>query len=132
MNKNLFLLFAVVFLLVGIIGCSDHVGLSGKVVYSDNGEPVPSGEIQFTTPTFLARAIIRNGSFTTGSYKEGDGLPPGTYNVAIVSVMLDEGNPEAAPKFLIDPKYADSKTSGLNVTIEATTRNFEFKVDRAQ
>jgi len=115
-----------------ILGCSNNqVGFSGKVVYSDTGEPVPQGEIQFTTPTFIARAVIRkDGTFKTGSYKAADGLPPGTYNVAIVSLTIDAEDSLAPPTFLVHPKYGDSKTSGLSVTIEETTRNHEFKVDR--
>jgi len=124
MNKNLFLLF-VIALSVSIIGCSNHVGLSGKVVYSDNGEPVTAGEVQFYTPTFVARATIRpDGTFVTGSYKETDGLPPGTYGVAIVSI--DENfNP------LVDSKFANQATSGLSITIDKTTHDIEFVVDRA-
>ena len=113
-------------------GCSNNqVGFSGKVVYSDTGEPVTRGEIQFTTPTFIARAVIqKDGTFKTGSYKAADGLPPGTYNVAIVSFILDEVNSEAPPTHLVHPKYGDPKTSGLNITIEETTRAYEFKVER--
>jgi len=124
MNKNLFLLF-VVFLSVSVIGCSNHVGLSGRVVYSDNGEPVTTGEVQFTTPTFIARALIKpDGTFVAGSYRERDGLPPGTYEVAVVST--DENfNP------LVDMKYSNPISSGLSITIDKTTRGIEFVVGRA-
>jgi len=122
MNKNLLLLFVVV-LAVSVIGCSSHVGLSGKVVYSD-GEPVTSGEIQFYTPTFVARALIRgDGTFVTGSYKDTDGLPPDTYKIAVVAV-------DAGGNTLVDLKYADVRTSGLSITIDQTTRNFEIVVNR--
>jgi len=130
-HKLLPILSALLFVFC-MLGCSNkQVGFSGKVVYSDTGEPVSRGEIQFSTPTFLARAVIeKNGTFKTGSYRAADGLPPGTYNVAIISFILDEVNSEAPPTYLIHPKYGDSKTSGLSVTIEETTRNHEFKVDR--
>ena len=124
MKPKLLLLIIVAVFSVSIIGCSNHVGLSGKVVYSDNGEPVTSGEVQLNTPTFFARAPIReDGTFRAGSYKDGDGLPPGTYGVAVVSV--DPGG-----NTLIDLKFSDAKTSGLSVTIETTTREFEITVDR--
>ena len=124
MKHNPFLLFVVVFS-VSVIGCSNHVGLSGRVMYSDNGEPVTTGEVQFLTPTFIARATIRpDGTFVTGSYKEADGLPPGTYGVAIVSVDADF-NP------LVDLKFSSQATSGLGITIDKTTRDMEFVVDRA-
>jgi len=115
------------FVLVGMLGCSNHVGLSGKVVYSDNGEPVPLGEVQLYTPTFVARATIKpDGTFTVGPYKEKDGLPPGTYQVAILSV--DENGGVFTP--VADPKYSNIKTSGLSITIDKTTRDMEFVVDR--
>ena len=115
-----------------MLGCSNNqVGFSGKVVYSDTGEPVPLGEIQFTTPTFSARATIeKDGTFKTGSYKAADGLPPGTYSVAIVSLTIDAEDSLAPPTYLVDPKYGNPKTSGLSVTIESATRGHEFKVDR--
>ena len=114
-----------VVLSVGIVGCSKHVGLSGKVVYSDTGEPVPFGEVQLWTPTFVAKAPIRSdGTFTVGSYQLGDGVPPGTYHVG-VAAYDEEGDP------LIHPKHASPERSGLTITIETTTRNFEIKVDRA-
>ena len=118
------LLFFIIVLSVSV-GCSGHVGLSGKVVYSDNGEPVTIGEIQFTTPTFVARAVINpDGTFVAGSYRERDGLPPGTYEVAVVST--DENfNP------LVDMKFSNPTTSGLSITIDKTTRDMEFVVDRA-
>ena len=123
--KPKLLLLLVVALSVSVIGCSGHVGLTGNVVYSD-GEPVTMGEVQFYTPTFVARAVIRrDGTFVTGSYKDADGLPPGTYNIAVVS--FDE-----AGNTLIDPKFADVRTSGLSITVDQTTRNFEIVVDRPQ
>ena len=124
--KPKLLLLCVVVLSVSVIGCSGHVGLSGRVVYSD-GEPVATGEVQFYTPTFVARATIRpDGTFVTGSYGERDGLPPGTYAVAIVSTEPDGFTP------LVDPKFSSQATSGLTITIDRTTRNIEFVVDRPQ
>ena len=123
--KHKLLPFLSVVILVSTIGCGSHVAFTGKVVYSDDGEPVPTGEVQFYTPTFVARATIReDGTFRTGSYKETDGLPPGTYGVAIVAAA-------SSGISLIDLKYADQRTSGLTLTIEESTRNHEFRVDRA-
>ena len=124
MKHKLFLFFGILIISL-CVGCSDHVGFTGKVVYSDTGEPVPMGEVQLYTPTFVARATIRpDGTFVTGSYGESDGLPPGTYGVAIISIDAEE-NP------LIHPRYADQRTSGLSLTITETTRGFVFEVDRA-
>ena len=123
MNHKLLAFFSALALSL-CIGCSNHVGLSGTVVFSDNGEPVPSGEVQLATPTFLARATIKqDGSFVVGSYKEGDGIPPGTYSIAVHSYDSNENS-------LIDLKYADAGTSGLSIAIDKTTRSFKIEVDR--
>lgn len=132
MKHKLLPIFSTITFAFCLLGCSNNqVGFSGKVAFSDTGEPVPLGEIQFTTPTFVARSVIqKDGTFKTGSYKAADGLPPGTYDVAIVSRTIDAEDSLAPPTYLIDPKYGNSKTSGLSVTIESTTRSYEFKVDR--
>ena len=113
-----------------LAGCSDHVGLSGKVTFSDTGEPVPLGEIIFSTPTFMSRATIKpDGTFVVGTYKEDDGLPPDTYDVMITSMPPGEVQSEEG-KSLIDLKYADRQTSGLKVEVDASTKKMDFVVDR--
>lgn len=116
------------------LGCSSNVNLTGKVVYSDNGEPVTAGEVQFTTSDYFARATIEpDGSFKASSAKEGDGIPPGTYNIAILRAEKETGtdrmgSPTMTP--LIDPKYSKTDTSGLTVTVDGSTKPLELKVDR--
>jgi len=114
-----------------LIGCGDNVRLRGKVVFSDTQEPLTCGEIHFSTPSFLARAIVQpDGTYSVGSLKDSDGLPPGTYSIAIVNAvegkqsMLDQpmidsrglGHMEPE-KLLIDPKY---KNKGASITDRRT------------
>jgi hypothetical protein len=140
MNKS-FCVVLVLSLLV-ISGCgSGKVGLSGKVVFSDDKSPLTIGTVYFETDTYLARAELKpDGTFVTGSVKQDDGLPPGKYRVYIPDAQrVVNSNTEmsrtgtmAGPKFepLIDPKYARADTSGLEVEITSTTKNFVIEVDR--
>jgi len=132
------------------LGCGDgNVRLGGKVTFSDTQEPLTRGEIHFSTPTFLARAIIQpDGTYTVGSLKEADGLPPGTYAIAVVHTMEGSGALASmveqtvldsrglartiAETPLIDPKYNNKETSGLSVTVDKSTKVFNFEVDRFQ
>ncbi|MDR2757737.1 MAG: carboxypeptidase-like regulatory domain-containing protein [Planctomycetaceae bacterium] len=117
--------FFVLFFVLLTLGCSGNVGLTGRVVFSDNEEPLPNGMVTFVQPTFQARGFISaDGRYTVGSLKETDGLPPGTYQVCVFCTNADE-----IP--LIDPKYAYANQSGLTVTVDASTKTFDIKVDRA-
>lgn len=118
------ILSGLLILLIVAAGCGDHVGLHGKVTFSDTGEPVPTGEIIFSTPTFMSQASIKpDGTFIVGTYKENDGLPPGDYDVMITAINEGAEN-------LIDPKYAERATSGLKAEVDASTKKLDFVVDR--
>jgi hypothetical protein len=111
-------------------GCNgNQVGLSGKVTFSDDGSPLTLGTVCFSTPTFQAKGDInKDGTFVTGSLGAADGLPPGTYQVAILGATEDIGGELLYS--ILDPKWNSPATTELTVTIEKTTRNLEIKVDR--
>jgi hypothetical protein len=115
---------------LSLSGCNGkQVGLSGKVVFSDDGSPVTFGTVCFATPTFQAKGEIRkDGTFTMGSWGASDGLPPGTYQVYILGLTEDLGGDLIYS--VLDPKWTSPSTTGLTVTVEKTTRNLEIKVDR--
>jgi hypothetical protein len=129
-----------VFLLVGILGmfgCSRNVPLSGTVVFSDDGTPVPRGIVILSTPTFVAQGSIQpDGTYTIGSAGAADGLPRGTYAVTVlgvsdVHVTADaDGRPNEHRTPLIDPRYENEATSGLQFTADGSTRTFDIRVDR--
>ena len=62
-------------------GCGDKVAVTGMVTYSDNGEVVKNGEIVFMGDKEMGRALIKNGRYSAGLLKDGEGLRPGTYTV---------------------------------------------------
>jgi len=134
--KHLTLIFLLVGIL-GIFGCSRNVPLTGTVVFSDDGTPVPRGIVVLSTPTFVAQGSIQpDGTFTIGSTGVDDGLPRGTYAVTVlgvgdVRVTYDaDGRPNEHRTPLIDPKYESEETSGLQFTVDGKTRTFDIRVDR--
>jgi hypothetical protein len=122
-------------------GCGGNVGLSGKVVFSDDQSPVPMGTVGLISEagTFSARGDIqRNGTFVVGSIRANDGLPPGKYRVSVFSqkhvgdTIPDEEGESGEPIFelLVHPKYGNPDTSGITIEITSTTRNFVIEVER--
>lgn len=135
--KNLFYCLAIFSLVFLAGGCDNgQVNLGGTVTYLDTGEPLECGTVNFTTDSFQARGDIRaGGKYTAGSYKENDGLPPGTYKVYISGAQREEGQDKGGmPVYvpLIDSKFENASTSGLELTVDAKTKTFDIKVDRAK
>jgi hypothetical protein len=136
MNSKYFgFLLLLVSLFVG--GCgSGKVGLGGKVTFSDDGSPLTVGTVWFTTGNFSARGdLTDNGAYTIGSIAQADGLPPGKYQVYVSGAVKPEPNDKGGmPKMLplIDEKFTSAKSSGLEVEVTSSLKNFDFKVDRAK
>jgi len=79
-----------VLLLLGLFltGCNNNVTVTGQVTYSDNGEPVQSGMVIFNGSKEMGRGTIMSGRYSVGLFKDGDGLPPGTYTVSADSLEV--------------------------------------------
>ncbi|MGL6196078.1 MAG: hypothetical protein ACRC2T_14780 [Thermoguttaceae bacterium] len=121
-------------LMIVMVGCSKNVQLKGKVVFSDDKTPVPSGTICLSTEKFAARGKIENGEFVMGSVSAKDGLPPGLYKVFFIDVVEESGvdnSGEPTYTSLINPKYNSATTSGLEQEVTASTKNITIEVDRA-
>ena len=134
MNKTFFI--AILFLLpVFLVGCSDHVHISGRVTYSDDGTPLEAGTVIFETSTFHARGEIgQDGRYTLATHRPGDGLPPGMYRVYVATAFRYETPPGSERSIeipLIAPQFTEAATSGLEVNVDRNTRTFDFQVDRA-
>jgi hypothetical protein len=130
MKNTLFYLVFTSFLFLFFAGCgSNHVGLSGKVTYTD-GTPLTVGKVCFVTDTFSAYGTLqKDGTYVVGSLSENDGLPKGNYRVYIngASKLISESE-EMETESLIDEKYANSETSGLTVEIPTPNGKFDITV----
>ncbi|MDR2115150.1 MAG: hypothetical protein LBP87_02090 [Planctomycetaceae bacterium] len=136
MQKFLLLFFFVI--LPVFIGCSNKVKVSGHVKFTD-GEPVTLGEVCFGTKdrTYFGR-INKNGYYTLGEIKDGDGIPPENYTVwlsgtVLSEPILDQNNDETG-KFkeieLVDRKYTEQKVSTLTFEVKHGVNKFDFTVER--
>jgi len=135
MKRNSILL-AVSLSLLLVAGCGSQVGLSGKVIYSDDGSPVPTGTVYLESDNSVHRGNIQpDGTFVIGSISERDGLPPGSYRVYIRDAQKAAGEDADGGTIyeqLIDVKFASAATSGKTIDITSSTKNFEIVVDRYQ
>ncbi|MGL4594301.1 MAG: hypothetical protein ACRCUY_06190 [Thermoguttaceae bacterium] len=131
-NQLLYLVTLVVLVLSGCGG--DKLHMSGKVTYSDDGSPLTTGMVCFETPSYLARGELKpDGTYIIGSLSEKDGLPAGTYKVYVSGAQkatgeIKGGMTEYEP--LIDAKFANSSTSGIEMVVDGKTKSLDFKVDR--
>jgi len=131
MTKNS-IIFSLSLALLLVVGCGGggKVGMSGKVVYSDDKSPLPMGTVYLETDSFLARGTIRSdGTFDVGSLGEKDGLPPGTYRVSIRDASKPIGQ-DANGDPIYEPLIDPNSITGLTVEITSTTRDFVIEVDR--
>ncbi|MDR1270884.1 MAG: hypothetical protein LBK82_15320 [Planctomycetaceae bacterium] len=132
MKNSLF--FSLLLALLLLSGCSDKVGLGGKVTFSDDGSPLGTGTVCFETDTYLARGTLKaDGSYVVGSLSEKDGLPAGNYRIYVSGAEKEIGQDKDGMSImepLIDPKFSSGSTSGLSLDVTASTKSFDFKVDR--
>lgn len=126
----LFLLFCFV------LGCGSNVTITGKVSFPD-GSPLDRGEVRFQNDHFVAAGKIgSDGGYRLGSLKKDDGIPVGVYQVSIAGAAETFVPPPGkgledtpAPKFLIDMKFADPKSSGLICEVKGKQR-FDITVTK--
>jgi len=109
---------------VGCGGSSAKLAqVQGKVTV--DGTPLTTGAVTFhpnkakgnTTPHIPLGTIDAQGNYKLMSATEA-GAPLGWYDVTVVAQEpIDQNNPYAPPKYLINPKYADVSKSGLELEV---------------
>ena len=128
MKRFLVLFFVLSLTVIFVVGCgSGHVQLGGTVTY-DDGTPLTSGGVVFSTDSFMAAGDIDSqGKYRMGSLKETDGLPKGTYKVYIAGA---EEEISGRMYSLIDPRYAAFTSTPLTCEIPAPNNTFDIQVPR--
>lgn len=91
------------------IGCGQKVKVSGTVTYSDNGEPVKFGMVVFNGENEVGRGAIKDGRYSVGLIKDGDGIPRGTYTISSDSPYIPE--PPKVAMIGIDGKRVQTASS---------------------
>ena len=128
--------FLSLLVLICAVGCGNQIKVGGKVTFSDDGAPLTTGTVYFTTDAFEARGSLRaDGTYAISSIKEGDGIPPGKYRIyvgdAFERVKVGEGENALERVIpLIAPKFASATDSGLEYEVNSSNRTFNFTVDR--
>jgi hypothetical protein len=133
------LLFLFIFATIFSIGCSGRIKISGNVTFTD-GEALDFGEVCFTegNKTFFGR-VKEKGYYAPGEFKDGDGIPPGTYNVWLSRTILSEmipdkhGNESDEVRQIerVDKKYTAPESSGLIFEVKhGGAKKFDFVVER--
>lgn len=138
--KNLLQLFSIV-VCVAVLGCGgggvNTYPVKGVVVYKD-GKPVSGGRIIFE-PADKGNShsaigeIQQDGKFELRTRNPGDGAATGKYKVAVMPPPIegdfgDDGPPKQ--KVVIDPKYQNVNTSGLEYTVEAKPNDYKIELER--
>ena len=122
-------------LFVIFTGCGSNVHLKGKVTFSDDDSPLPAGTVMFDSGSHNAFGNINpDGTFVVGSLKANDGLPPGNYKVCIAGAVKLLPNPDNVypppEEQLIDKRYEKFETSGLAITVDSSSKRYDFSIDR--
>ena len=117
--RNILTLILFAFSAALLTGCG-QTKVTGTVTFSD-GSPLTSGRIMFENDQRTYTAAIKDdGTFNMGMLKDGEGIPPGEYRVAVMAIEPGSENAEKPP-LLTHSKYASSRTSGITYTIQKNT-----------
>jgi len=118
--------------LITIGGCGNSPRVQGTITY-ENGELLKEGLVVFESSTGTFFGDVRsNGTYSMGSTRNGQGIPPGEYKVYFQSAQEEIGRDEdnrPLYKDLLDSKFYSPNSSGLNCTVKGNTR-FDIPVTR--
>src|SRR5262245_30120355 len=115
-------------------GCnSGRCTVTGTVTYED-GSPVEAGSVigEATVDGKLVavQGTIKNGTFSWGGMKEGDGALPGLYKVIVVPISLSEYQLGQGMTPAVDGKSGKYETSGLTFEVKPGKNDFPIKVTK--
>jgi hypothetical protein len=120
-------LAGVAFLLSGLGGCGGSAERLAPVVgkVTVGGAPLTTGSVSFhphaekgnSTQHLPVGMIDSQGNYKLVTATQ-EGAPLGWYRVTVsAQAPIDQQNPYAMPKHLVNPKYGDPNTSGLEVEV---------------
>jgi hypothetical protein len=103
-------------------GCGSSGPVPVRGVATLNGQPLPYGQVAFQPTDLnvgrpaLAR-INSDGTFAATTFKDGDGLLPGTYRMAVDAAKPPFDPTANGPAPRLHPRYAAGQTSELTITV---------------
>jgi hypothetical protein len=126
---------AVLTVLVGVAGCgSGRSAVNGRVTYPD-GSPLTEGNVigqmgEGVNSVTVQGIVKRDGSFSWGTEREGDGAVPGKYRVAVVPRGLGDAELAQGKRPAVDPKYSNPQTSGIEFEVKPGRNKLDITVTR--
>lgn len=92
------------------------VPVNGRVLL--DGKPLSSGVVQFQPASGQAASgqLAEDGSFVLSRHAPGDGVPPGTYRVAVISYD-PSATTDAVENLRVPVKYTRFGSSGIEFTV---------------
>jgi hypothetical protein len=112
-----------------LIGCNQPK-VSGKVVFLD-GSPLTTGTVTFENDQHMYRGQIKSdGTFSMGMLKDGEGIPPGEYRVAVEAIDPETDIDDRDPQLFVHRRYASASTSGITYNIQKNTRDIVIEVEK--
>jgi len=121
-------------------GCNRSVVITGTAKMAD-GTTIDNGTVYFTSDKGQYSADIQsNGTFSPGITRDGEGIPPGVYQVTVGGVVRYEGETKILPNGtsvypktvpLIAAKYGQASTSGLSLDT-SKSKTLDLVLESAQ
>ncbi|MDR3233085.1 MAG: hypothetical protein LBT46_05390 [Planctomycetaceae bacterium] len=134
MQYRLFLLLFLLLICVLLTGCSQNIKVEGQVAFPD-GTPLDTGRVVFENDRFYYYGNLRkDGKFSAGVLKDGQGIPKGKYRVAVENAALYETDEKGREKItpLIAAQHTTTKTSGLEYDIQTRTTGISIIVEKPE
>jgi hypothetical protein len=138
-HRSIILLVAAILPLLS--GCDAQIEtylVHGMVVYPD-GKPMTEGIVEFEVQG-LKKAITASGdinsdgTFRLSTYVVNDGAIAGTHRVAVIAnyeIGTGAERPGLVPPPILNPKFSEFKTSGLEVEVKPAANNIMVQVEYA-
>lgn len=115
-------------LILFVTGCgSGRYPVTGRVSYED-GSPVEGGTVIGEAsvdgkPVGVQGNIAKDGTFSWGGDKPGEGALPGSYRVIIMPVALGDSERAQGKRPSISGKYGKYETSGITFELKPQKEN---------
>jgi hypothetical protein len=126
---------ALLLLLAFASGCgSGRYPVAGRVTYED-GSPVPGGTVigEATVngkPVGVQGNIGKDGAFSWGTERAGDGAPAGNYRVVVMPIALGDSELGEGKRPAVDGKYTRFETSGITFEVKPGRNELPITVRR--
>jgi hypothetical protein len=105
------------------------------VTYEEDGSPVEGGTVigEATVdgkPVGVQGNIARDGTFSLGGERPGDGALPGNYRVLVTPPALGDSELSAGKVPAVDGKYTRYESSGITVEVKPGKNELPITVTR--